>query len=119
MSRRLADVCLVVVLLLGFHMHSHAVAATGELKSNPFVQPVPEKKVTEKTQDTVAVLELRGVMIAGSRSQANIGGVIISIGEEIDGYELVTVMQRHVVLVKNGVKKILTIDVGGRSARND
>jgi hypothetical protein len=117
MSRRLADACLAVVLVLGCHQQGHAGDGSGDLKSNPFDQPAPVEKVPVETPAAVNVLELRGIMIAGSRSQANIGGVIISIGEEIDGYKLLSVKPQHVVLVKNGVQKILAVDARDRSTK--
>lgn len=119
MSRRLAGVCLAVLLLPGYYLQCHAAERAGDLKSNPFARPAPVEKVPVETPAAVNVLELRGIMIAGPRSQANIGGEIIAIGEEIDGYKLVSVRQQHVVLIKNDVKKILVVDAGGRSASND
>lgn len=119
MSRRLAGVCLAVVLAPGYDLQVHAAEQAGDLRSNPFAQPAPAEKAPDKPQETVDVFKLRGIMIAGSRSQANIGGEILSIGEEIDGYKLVSVQRQYVVLVKNGVKKILAVDTGGRSAAND
>jgi hypothetical protein len=117
MSRRFTGVCLAVVLVPGYHLQSHAGDNSGDLRSNPFAQPPPAEKVADKKQETADALELRGIMIAGSRSQANIGGEIIAIGEEIDGYRLVSVRQQHVVLIKNDVKKILAVDANERGRR--
>lgn len=117
MSRRLAGVWLAVALVPGYQPPGHAVDNSGDLKSNPFEQPVVEEKVVEKTGETSEALMLRGIMIAGPRSQANIGGKIIAIGEEIDGYRLVSVEPLHVVLVKNDVKKILAVDAGRQERR--
>ena len=112
MSRRLAAVCLALVLVPGYQLQSHAGDTGGDLRSNPFEQPVTEEKVADEKQETVDALELRGIMIAGPRSQANIGGEIIAIGEEVGGYRLVSVRPQHVVLIKNDVKKILAVDAG-------
>jgi hypothetical protein len=106
-----------MVLVPGYHPQGHAAEIRGDLKSNPFEQPAPAEKVADKVQETAKALELRGIMIAGPRSQANIGGEIIAIGEEIDGYRLVSVKQRHVVLIRNDVKKILAVDADGQERR--
>jgi hypothetical protein len=55
-------------------------------------------------------LELRGTMAAGEHSLANIGGEILAIGQEISGYRLMAVHQRHVVLEKNEIQRTLLID---------
>lgn len=95
-----------------------AMVASGEgvvLKTNPFERPlvtsskddVPDEVVVEAPQVT---LELRGTMAAGENSLANIGGEILAIGQEISGYRLVAVHQRHVVLEKNETQRTLQID---------
>jgi len=106
-----------MVLVPGYHLQGHAGDNSGDLRSNPFEQPAPAEKVEDKAQETADALVLRGIMIAGPRSQANIGGEIIAIGEEVDGYRLVSVRQQHVVLIKNDVKKILAVDANGQERR--
>jgi hypothetical protein len=119
MSRYLIDASLVFFIALGLIMQSQAADGTESLQSNPFSQPLVEEKIPEKPQDAADLFELRGIMVAGSSSQANIGGVILSIGEEVEGHELVSVDQQHVVLVKNGVKKVLVMNVDKRDSGNE
>ncbi len=45
--------------------------------------------------------EVKAVLVAGSDSFANVDGVVLRIGGEIDGYRLVEVRQQEVVFVKN------------------
>ena len=64
------------------------------LKTNPFLKPVsPDTGQTADKQDDdkhVAEMKLRATMVAGEHSQANIGGVVIGLGEEINGYQPVS-----------------------------
>jgi hypothetical protein len=55
-------------------------------------------------------MRLRGTMLAGSNSVANIDGTIIGIGQQLYGYTLVSVQQRQVVLDRNGTQTKLSID---------
>jgi len=54
-------------------------------------------------------MELRATMVAGERSQANIGGVVIGLGEEVNGYQLIEVHPLHVVLDRDGSSKEIRI----------
>ena len=119
MPRYLADASLVFVIALGLTMQSQAADGTESLQSNPFSQPLVDEKVPEKARVAADLLELRGIMVAGASSQANIGGVILSVGEEIEGHELVSVDHQHVVLVKNGVRKVLVMDADNRGSENE
>ena len=84
------------------------------LKSNPFERPVvkgnSEASKNSAAQAALPAMTLRGTMAAGSGSLANIGGEILGIGEEINGYRLLAVYPRHVVLEKNAIQKTLSID---------
>ncbi|MGB5260580.1 MAG: hypothetical protein WBO34_08680 [Gammaproteobacteria bacterium] len=92
------------------------------LKTNPFLQPVsPEPGPTAGTQEEdkrVAEMELRATMVAGERSQANIGGVVIGLGEEVNGYRLDEIHPRHVVLDRDGARKEVWIANAGEGSRD-
>ena len=110
-SRNRAPVVLLITLLPVMAANSGDVV----LKTNPFERPLvtvskddePEVAVVETPQ---TAMELRGTMAAGEHSLANIGGEILAIGQEINGYRLVAVHQRHVVLQKNDIHRTLLID---------
>ena len=110
-SRNRAPVVLLITLVPAM------AASSGDavLKTNPFERPLvtsskddePEVAVEETPQTS---MELRGTMAAGKNSLANIGGEILAIGQEINGYRLVAIHQRHVVLQKNEFQRTLLID---------
>lgn len=98
-------------------------SAEHELKTNPFARSVGVQKQAHAlasqpaAQDVSVPFVLRGTMVAGQQSLANISGVIVPLGEEINGYKLVSVQEREVVLRKDNDRKVLTVDVdteGGR-----
>ena len=92
------------------------------LKTNPFLKPVsPDTGQTAGKQDDdkrVAEMELRATMVAGEHSQANIGGVVIGLGEEINGYQLIEVHPRHVVVDRDGTAKEIRIANSDQGNRN-
>jgi hypothetical protein len=118
MSRQNAIVELSIVVVMSLFSQSHATENTGTLQTNPFSNPyISEIETTNdhvKAASPAITLELRGTMVAGTNSQANIGGTILAIGEDIEGYKLVSVKQRHVVLDKNGAQKTLSLDQNDR-----
>jgi hypothetical protein len=82
------------------------------LRSNPFSQPDAaggarkrSEPGTERRKPTEMVL--RGTLTAGSDPLANISGVIVEIGGEVAGYQLVSVGEREVILEKDGVRRTL------------
>ena len=91
------------------------------LRTNPFIVPenaadTQSNKVADKRKSTA--MDLRATVVAGGRSQANIGGVIIGLGEGVNGYQLTEVHARSVVLEQNGVRKEILIDETDESGRN-
>ena len=92
------------------------------LKTNPFLKPVsPETGQAAGKQDdvqTVTEMELRATMMAGERSQANIGGVVIGLGEVVNGYQLIEVHPLHVVLDRDGTSKEIRIANSNQGSRD-
>lgn len=85
------------------------------LRTNPFILPglaaTPvEQERSAGVQAHTADLVLTGTLMAGSDPMANIGGVILEIGGEVNGYRLVSIAEREVIVEKDGVRKTLTID---------
>ena len=101
-----------VLLLLCSLLQGQAVAADSVeiLRINPFVRP---DNVTVTANTAVVAdsesMELRGVMLAGEHSLANIGGKIVGIGQDINGYRLITVNERTVVLDRDGTRRELGV----------
>ena len=84
------------------------------LSTNPFTRQVDSQvqpEAPESTdQESSVPFVLRGTMVAGKQSLANISGVIVSLGEEINGYKLVAIQQREVVLLNKSDRRILSVD---------
>lgn len=86
------------------------------LKTNPFARSAEvQERVHAPAAQTAAQKDsvpfvLRGTMMAGQQSLANISGVIVPLGEVINGYRLVGVHEREVVLLKDNDRRILTVD---------
>ncbi len=101
----------------------YGVVAAGELLTeqagidhNPFERPreLRAHAVGNEAPTLMAkgALELRGVLIAGSGSQANINGRIMALGEVLDGYRLVSVSTEEVQLRRDGEKIVLRLRRG-------
>jgi len=85
------------------------------LQINPFLRPaleavLPDSEKTTADTEPGGNMQLRGTMLAGSNSLANIDGSIIGIGQQVYGYTLISVQQRHVMLDRNGTQMMLSID---------
>jgi hypothetical protein len=105
---------LVVLLAALACGRAQADAGATPLHVNPF-QPPPQA-----TADSVAggresgsALEVRGVMVAGEHSLANIGGRIIGLGQEIGGYRLILVTEDKVVLAHGNLRRTLALRSDG------
>ena len=52
---------------------------------------------------------LRGLMVAGKRSMVDLEGVMLTVGDSVDGYRLIKVGEREAVFVKKGVQVVLRL----------
>ncbi|NNG11821.1 MAG: hypothetical protein HKM88_01075 [Halobacteria archaeon] len=114
MSRVVAISTLFAGILASLSTVCRAEEPRTVLQTNPFERPaIMEKQentaMNNSRQETPA-LQLRATMQAGSSSLANISGLILGIGQEIEGHHLVSVGERSVVLSKNGTLKTLSVD---------
>lgn len=118
-GRRLA----ALAVALGFT--ALALPALGQsrvLQHDPFVRPsvglLPANVSTAAAAGRVKAapegkprLNLQAVMVAGPQSIANVDGVMVRVGESINGYRLLEVAHRSAVFEKNGAK--FTLGIGG------
>jgi hypothetical protein len=102
-----------------------ALPALGQgraLQHDPFVRPavglVPGSASSAASLGRVKAapegkprLNLQAVLVAGSQSIANVDGVMVRVGESINGYRLLEVQHRSAVFEKNGAK--FTLGIGG------
>ena len=68
------------------------------LSTNPFERPAWMTDAQEIPANAPSAtprrrIDLRATLIAGKKSSANVGGRIIGLGEEIDGYTLVAIAE--------------------------
>ena len=54
--------------------------------------------------------ELRATSVSAVRSMINVDGVILLLGEELDGFRLVEVRERAAVFEKDGTRRTLSMD---------
>lgn len=113
MSRRLLKVLLACWSGL-------AQAQTDGLKHDPFARPVlaprsasalPANAGNAPVPEPAWKPELRAIMAAGPNSIVNVEGVVVRIGEQINGYRLVEVHEETAVFVNN--KKRVTLSLRG------
>ena len=114
MARLLATRKLAVVITICLTQVCYAGQSVHALKINPFARPVdsqasPPQSIPSGEVASVPFV-LRGTMVAGQQSLANISGVIVSLGGEINGYKLVAIHQREVVLLRDDERRILSVD---------
>ena len=88
---------------------SSARASAPELRRNPFDRPVLALSNNDDTRaNKEATSEsgplLRAILVAGSKSVVNFGGVILRIGESADGHRLLAVDEEGATFSKDGKK---------------
>ena len=99
-----------------------ALGQNRALQHDPFVRPsvglVPDNAPSAASAGRVKAapegkpkLNLQAVLVAGSHSIANVDGVMVRVGESINGYRLLQVEHRSAVFEKNGAK--FTLGIGG------
>ena len=84
-----------------------AALAAGPLQRNPFRVPIElggptAQRAVSQSGSTPESFDLRATLVAGGRSFVNLGGSILSLGEEIAGYRLVSVREGEAVFWKDG-----------------
>ena len=93
--------------------------AASILRHDPFKQPKllvePEKPDEPDVSAVIKVpppwtRELRATMVAGQASMANVDGVLVTLGEQLDGFTLVEVHERSAVFEKETVRRVLTLN---------
>lgn len=106
---------ILVISFCGFFVPVFADKNSGQLQHNPFRQPkvIIEPRNTKTPANTRSEapleLDLRAIIVSKSMPMVNLGGKIITVGEEIDGLLLVSVSPGEAVFLLNGVKHTLVI----------
>lgn len=92
--------------LLSLALASASAADGPALRHDPFARPV-EAAATPPAAPWQPTL--RGVLLAGQGSLANVDGTLVAIGEKIEGHRLVSVSDRQAVFEKDGRRLVLDI----------
>ncbi len=84
---------------------------------DPFAMPRLQKKpvldseaANSEYKALTKELKLFSTLRAGRRSMANVSGRILKIGESIEGYKLIEVYERSIILIKKKQRTRLTLD---------
>lgn len=90
-----------------------------KLHHNPFIVPDYVGDVNGNSSSNISEsnLEIRAVLLGGKNSLVNVNGTILAVGQDINGYELKSVDENHVVFIKRGNEIVL--DVSKNSAANE
>lgn len=100
----------IAVLTLLMSVGSLMAAADGEpaaLRNNPFSRPPSEGIAAVAGSGLAEItaapsLELHATMIGTTKKLANVDGNILTLGDEMQGYVLVAIHERHVVFERDG-----------------
>ena len=84
------------------------------LKKNPFIKPtnlvdLPVSN-NDRQEGTEAELVLRATLTSINRSIANVNGNMLSVGDKIEGYELIKIQVGAATLVRGGKKLTLQVN---------
>ena len=85
-----------------------------ELRRNPFERPTVNEFTTNaaiRNNDLTVGGDpgLRAILVAGSKSVVDFGGVILQLGESTDGYRLLTVEEYRATFSRNGKKIVISL----------
>jgi len=86
-------------------------AASDELRFNPFERPDMESdaQLTKRGNAAGNELKLRGTVIDGADSLANIGGDFYRMDQEVSGYRVTKIENGRVILRRGSNETVLTL----------
>jgi hypothetical protein len=85
-----------------------------ELLHNPFTRPelpsLPSAHSSGVDEGRRGEsLELRATLIAPEHVMANVNGVILTVGDEVEGFRLVEVGERRAILERDGTRVVVSL----------
>ncbi len=127
--RRMASVLLAVLSLFIAASHAGADAVVNGLRHDPFARravppPTSASAPFVRAGESAAPVEappppwqpqLRGIMLAGRASVANVGGTVVGLGESIDGWRLIRLEDGFATFVKGRQQTVLSMHTPGQS----
>lgn len=100
----------LILLFCCLALANFNVIAAEILRHNPFEQPESIHGRNQKGNTTdVAKLELRGTVIDGLDSVANIGGEYYRLNQEVSGFRVVRIESGSVTLSRSDNETVLTL----------
>ena len=105
--RAFATLLALLVLLPASFPLAAAAEAPPVLSNNPFSRPPSEairdvRPIPESEGRMGSALELQATMIGSVNKLANVGGRILKLGDEVQGYVLVAIHEQFAVFRRNG-----------------
>ena len=102
-----ATVLTIFLLLPASWSLADAADSPPMLAHNPFSRPPSEairdvRPVLESEGRMGSALELQATMIGSVNKLANVGGRILKLGDEVQGYVLVAIHEQYAVFRRNG-----------------
>ncbi len=99
-----------------------SAGAEVELRVNPFERPELTPEAAAPGESALATNApwrpvLRGTLVAGSGSLANLGGTVLGLGEEVHGYRLREVRTFEAVFDKGDATLVLPVESDAEDAR--
>ena len=92
---------------------STSIKAENILHKDPFLQPDLSLINNQSEQATTPIsrkLKLRGTLRSGTSVLANINGTIMAIGDELDGFKLISVTEHSATLENNNEQLELLLE---------
>lgn len=98
-----AGVFLVAAWLVAASARAGDGAPLAPLAHDPFMRPaLVEHPPAPAQPESAPPLELRAILAAGSASSVDVGGRIVHVGEEIEGFRLTAVSEDGAVFERGG-----------------
>ena len=113
----------LLVLTAGLQSPAPVADTAGALQNNPFKRPVFDTRSLPGPKDnglaTGSELDIRAILAAGRNSLVNVAGNIIRVGQEHEGFRLISVEERAVVFNKDGERLRIELDQEDESNEQD
>ncbi len=102
---KIINIIMLFILLLASSAVAWDESSPVEIKRDPFDHPALVKQMEQKKKPVIEEtvnLKLKATLVAKQDSMANVNGVLLNLGESIEGYRLLRVNEGEAVLEKNG-----------------
>lgn len=90
-------------------------AGAADLRHNPFQPPAyaiatPASQAAAAAEHAEAVLRLQSILSAGENSVVSVNGQLLSVGDKIDGYRLLSTSETSATFARKGKRLTLKIE---------